>query len=58
MADNGIVLVEFRAGWCGVLSKPGAPSAAALEQVIAAVEGLDMEDVRAEIAAKTAGAKG
>ncbi|WP_329018101.1 transposase family protein [Micromonospora rifamycinica] len=38
-------------------SQPGALPAAKLEQVIAAVAGLDMDDVRAKIAAKAAAAK-
>ncbi|KUL26916.1 thioredoxin [Actinoplanes awajinensis] len=49
-------LMVFRDGVL-VFSQPGALPAAALEQVIAAVEALDMDDVRAEIAAKTAAAK-
>ena len=49
-------LMAFRDGVL-VFSQPGALPAAALEQVIAAVEGLDMDDVRAKIAAKTAAAK-
>jgi thioredoxin 1 len=35
-----------------VFSQPGALPAAALEQVIAGVKGLDMDDVRAQIAAQ------
>jgi hypothetical protein len=40
-----------------VFSQPGALPAAVPEQVIAAVEGLGMEDARAKIAAMTTGAK-
>lgn len=49
-------LMAFRDG-VPVFSQPGALPAAALEQVITAIEGLDMDDVRAKIAAKTAAAK-
>jgi thioredoxin 1 len=37
-----------------VFSQPGALPPAALEQVIAAVRGLDMDDVRAKLAAAKA----
>jgi thioredoxin 1 len=37
-----------------VFSEPGALPAAALEQVISGVKGLDMDDVRAQIAAQDA----
>ncbi|MBC7549432.1 MAG: thioredoxin [Cellulomonas sp.] len=37
-----------------VFSQPGALPAAALEQVISGVRGLDMDDVRAQIAAQDA----
>ncbi|RYV49518.1 thioredoxin [Pengzhenrongella frigida] len=37
-----------------VFSQPGALPAAALEQVISGVQGLDMDDVRAQIAASDA----
>ena len=43
-------LLAFREGVL-VFAQPGALPAAALEQVIAGVRGLDMEDVRAQIAA-------
>ena len=46
-------LMAFREGVL-VFSQPGALPAAALEQVIAAVRGLDMDAVRAEIAAHAA----
>ena len=46
-------LMAFRAGVL-VFAQPGALPAAALEQVIAAVRGLDMDAVRAEIAAQSA----
>ncbi|MFI7547435.1 thioredoxin family protein [Actinoplanes sp. NPDC049599] len=49
-------LMAFRDG-VAVFSQPGALPAAALEQVIAAVADLDMDDVRAKIAAKAAAAK-
>jgi thioredoxin 1 len=39
-----------------VFSQPGALPAAALEQVISAVRGLDMDDVRAKLAAQKASA--
>jgi thioredoxin 1 len=39
-----------------VFSQPGALPAAALEQVIAAVRGLDMDDVRARLAEQRASA--
>ena len=42
-------LMAFREGFL-VFSQPGALRAAALEQVIAGVRGLDMDDVRAEVA--------
>lgn len=37
-----------------VFAQPGALPAAALEQVISGVRGLDMDDVRAQIAARQA----
>lgn len=40
-----------------VFAQPGALPAAALEQVIAGVRGLDMDDVRRQIAEQTATAK-
>jgi thioredoxin 1 len=46
-------LMAFRDGVL-VFSQPGALPPAALEQVIAAVRGLDMDNVRAQITAKTA----
>jgi len=42
-------LMAFREGFL-VFSQPGALAAAALEKVIAGVRGLDMDDVRAEVA--------
>jgi thioredoxin 1 len=47
-------LMAFRDGIL-VFSQPGALPGSALEQVISAVKGLDMDDVRASIAAKTGG---
>jgi thioredoxin 1 len=47
-------LMAFRDGIL-VFSQPGALPAPALEQVITAVKGLDMDDVRAQIAAQSAG---
>jgi thioredoxin 1 len=44
-------LMAFRDGIL-VFSQPGALPAPALEQVITAVKGLDMDDVRAQIAAQ------
>jgi thioredoxin len=44
-------LMAFRDGIL-VFSQPGALPPAALEQVIGAVKGLDMDDVRAKIAAQ------
>jgi thioredoxin 1 len=44
-------LMAFRDGIL-VFSQPGALPAAALEQVIAAVRGLDMDDVRRQVAAQ------
>ena len=44
-------LMAFRDGIL-VFSQPGALPAAALEQVIAGVRGLDMDDIRSQIAAK------
>ena len=46
-------LMAFREGIL-VFSQPGALPAAALEQVIAAVRGLDMSDVRQRLAEQTA----
>ena len=46
-------LMVFREGVL-VFSQPGALPAAGLEQVIAAVRGLDMDDVRRQIAAHAA----
>ncbi|MHB8188648.1 MAG: thioredoxin [Dermatophilaceae bacterium] len=43
-------LMAFRGGIL-VFSQPGALPASALEQVIAGVRGLDMDDIRAEVAA-------
>ena len=48
-------LMAFRAGIL-VFSQPGALPASALEQVIAGVCALDMDDIRAEIAGAHAGA--
>ena len=47
-------LMAFRDGIL-VFSQPGALPAPALEQVIKAVEDLDMEEVRAEVAKQQAG---
>ena len=47
-------LMAFRDGIL-VFSQPGALPAKALEQVIAAVRELDMDEVRAKVAAATAG---
>ena len=47
-------LMAFRGGIL-VFSQPGALPAAALEQVIDAVRGLDMDDVRQKVAASQAG---
>jgi thioredoxin 1 len=46
-------LMAFRDGIL-VFSQPGALNSAQLESVIGAVEGLDMEDVRAQVAAQAA----
>jgi thioredoxin 1 len=46
-------LMAFREGIL-VFSQPGAPPAAALEQVIADIRSLDMDDVRAQIAGSPA----
>ena len=43
-------LMAFRGGIL-VFSQPGALPSAALEQVIASVRGLDMDDIRAQVAA-------
>jgi thioredoxin 1 len=48
--------MAFRAGIL-VFSQPGALPASALEQVIAGVRALDMDDVRAQIAAQSQGAE-
>ena len=48
-------LMAFRDGIL-VFSQPGALPAPALEQVIKAVQELDMDDVRAEVAKQQAGA--
>ena len=47
-------LMAFRAGIL-VFSQPGALPGAALEQVIAAVRDLDMDEVRAQLAAEATG---
>ena len=47
-------LMAFRDGIL-VFSQPGALPAPALEQVITAVKGLDMDDVRRQIAAQESG---
>ena len=47
-------LMAFREGIL-VFAQPGALPAPALEQVITAVKGLDMDDVRAQIAAQENG---
>ena len=47
--------MAFRHGILG-LSQPGALPPAQLEQVIEGVKGLDMDDVRAQVAAAQAGA--
>lgn len=109
VTDNGILLVDFWAAWCGpcrmfapvfeaasekypdiafgkidteserslagaagissiptlmafrdgilVYSQPGALPASALDELIGAVQGLDMEEIRAQIAAQGAGAQ-
>ncbi len=46
-------LMAFRDGIL-VFAQPGALPAPALEQVIAAVKGLDMDDVRKQVAAQSA----
>lgn len=46
-------LMAFREGIL-VFAQPGALPAAGLEQVIEAVKGLDMEDVKAQVAAQEA----
>ncbi|EWT02547.1 thioredoxin [Intrasporangium oryzae NRRL B-24470] len=48
-------LMAFRDGIL-VFSQPGALPAAALEQVIAGVRGLDMDDIRSQIAGQQQGA--
>jgi thioredoxin 1 len=50
-------LMAFRDGIL-VFSQPGALPAPALEQVITAVKGLDMDDVRRQIAAQESGEQG
>ncbi|HST71482.1 thioredoxin family protein [Kocuria rosea] len=50
-------LMAFREGIL-VFSQPGALPASALEQVIDAVKGLDMEEVRAEVAKQSPDAPG
>jgi thioredoxin 1 len=50
-------LMAFREGIL-VFSQPGALPASALEQVIDAVKGLDMEEVRAEVAKQSQDAPG
>ena len=50
-------LMAFRDGIL-VFSQPGALPAPALEQVIKAVQDLDMEEVRAEVAKQQAGGAG
>lgn len=45
-------LMGFRGGVL-VFSQPGALPAAALEEVIAGIKGLDMDEVRSQLAAKT-----
>ena len=50
-------LMAFREGIL-VFSQPGALPAPALDQVITAVRGLDMDDVRAQIAAQPGAASG
>ncbi len=45
-------LMAFREGIL-VFSQPGAMNAAGLEQLVTAVKGLDMEEVRAKMAAAT-----
>ncbi len=50
-------LMAFRDGIL-VFSQPGALPAPALEQVIKAVRGLDMEEVRAEVAKQQEGSGG
>jgi len=47
-------LMAFREGVL-VFAQPGALPAAGLEQVIAGVRGLDMDDVHRKVAAETAG---
>jgi thioredoxin 1 len=49
-------LMVFRDG-IGVFNQPGALPAAALEQVIAAVRDLDMDDVRRQVAEQQAAAR-
>lgn len=48
-------LMAFRDGIL-VFSQPGALPAAALEQVVEAVRGLDMDDIRARLAEQVSGA--
>ena len=49
-------LMAFREGIL-VFSQPGALPAAALEQVIAGVRGLDMDEVRAQVSTANSGAQ-